>query len=333
MRSTPLFLPTLSLALSIANLAHAGEPTDAEKRAAAEAIFAQATDLVGKRDFAAACPKFEEVVKLQPNGIGARMSLGDCYVYQGKLASAHATFGQAASMASLANQPERAVDAQEKAAAIAPRLSYLTIEVPVDVAALGNLAVMRGGLVVSPSLFNVPVPVDNGYYTIVADADGRKPFTKSLKITQEGSKEKVVLELALVGAEEPAAGNAPPASVPIEDADVARGMAPVRIGGIVVGSVGLALGAIGIGVAVSGVQSANEASQRTGAEALADYEAGTEQRDIGAALAGVGGAALVAGLIMIIAAPDAKDAPTEASTAPSMQWGIGPASAWMGVTF
>ncbi len=327
MRShTCLVSTALALTLTLAAPVHAGEPTDAEKRAAAEAIFNQATELVGKRDFAAACPKFEEVVKLQPNGIGARLSLGDCYVYQGKLASAHATFGQAASMAALANQPERAVDAQEKAAAIAPRVSYLTIEVPPAVAKLKSLAVMRGGLVVTPSLFNVPVAVDNGYYTIVADAQGRKPFTKSIKITQEGVRERVTLGFE---AAEPTPSPIPsPDPQQPEEVDTSGGMSPIRISGIVIGSVGLVAAAIGLGVGLDGAAMASNAPSTE----HPDYEQGEGQRNTGAALGGVGGAAAIAGLIMIIVGSN-EIGPSTTEPQSRLQWGVGLGSAWMTVAF
>ncbi len=127
-----------------ANHAYA-EPTEAEKRSEAEAVFAQAKDLMGKKDYATACPQLETVVKLQPMGIGAKMTLGDCYVGQGKLASARAMYVEASSLAAQANQPDRASSAQDKVQSLDIRVSKLKIAVPAAIASTPGLSVTRDG--------------------------------------------------------------------------------------------------------------------------------------------------------------------------------------------
>jgi hypothetical protein len=337
-----MLLCSVALALGPRAAYAGGEATEAEKRAAAELIYAQGSELITKRDFNAACPKFEEVVKLQPNGIGARMTLADCYVGQGKLASAHTTYGQIASMASLANQPDRAKDAAEKAAALAPRLSTLTIVVPPDVASLPDLAVMRGGLVVTASLFNVAVPVDGGQYTIVADATGKRPFTQSVKVPEEGGKAQLTLAFEAA----PAPGGPGPSSEPPVDpvvglepsGDTSSGMHPVRIGGIVIGSVGLALAGVGIAVGVERTAKAqqyeeeyfdpdNTDKDRT---ILSDANLAAQNAAIaGWVLTGLGGAATVAGLIMIVAAPEGETPAIVDQPEVSLVLDVGPASLWL----
>ena len=312
-------------------LAQAAEPTDAEKRGAAEAIYAQGSELMKRGSFSEACPKFEEVVKLQPNGIGARMTLADCYSGQRKFASAYTTYGQAASMSLLANQPDRAATAQEKAAELAPKLSKLTIVVPPTVASVRDLTIMRGGLVVTASLFNVAVAVDGGDYTIVADATGKKPFTRTVSVADEGANEQVTLAFEAVEAPDPKE----PGGDQTIDSPV--GIHPVRIGGIVAGSLGLTLAGVGIGLGVVRGQDADDHRLRfEESEADSDsdaYVAASDQAIVGWVLTGVGGAASIAGLAMVIAAPDGEANAEESKPAATFNVDLGLGSVSLHGTF
>ena len=332
--------------MALEQAAHAGEPSEAERRAAAEAIYTTASALMTKGDFASACPKFEEVVKLQPNGVGARLTLADCYVGQGKLASAQTTYGQVASMAALANQPDRLAVAKEKADALAPKVSKLSIVVTPEVAGLSGLTVMRGGLVVSASLFNLAVPVDGGEYTIVADAEGKRPFTRTVKVAAQGAKQEVVINfepLPSGNASGPGALQTSNPAVPPEQPEQPRdggGMAPVRIGGIVIGAVGLVMAGIGLGVGVERSSKATDYQTQHDApgtserdrQVLSDaYVEASTQANVGWALTGIGGAAAAAGLIMILVAPDedpiAQQAP--ATSAVTLHLAPGAGSLWL----
>src|SRR5215475_12694681 len=63
------------------------EPSEAEKRAAAQALFEAARKLTAQDKFAEACPKLLESYKLDP-AIGTKFYLADCYEHVGKLARA-----------------------------------------------------------------------------------------------------------------------------------------------------------------------------------------------------------------------------------------------------
>src|SRR6266498_2939701 len=76
--------------------------------------------------FAEACPKLGESQRLDP-GVGTQFHLADCYERIGQTASAWAGFLEAASGAKALGQTEREKVARERAAALAPRLSKLTI--------------------------------------------------------------------------------------------------------------------------------------------------------------------------------------------------------------
>jgi tetratricopeptide (TPR) repeat protein len=244
-------LTAVALALCLSNRAFAGEPTEAEKRTMAEAIFEQASTAMAAQDYATACPRPEEVVALQPNGIGARIKLGECYEASGRLASAHASYAQAASMATIAGQNDRAAAAQASAGALEPRLSRLTIRVSAELAQLPGLSVMRGSAPITPALFNTAIAVDGGRHTVVAAADGRRPFTASIDIDASGAAQEIVIALPL-SERSPVAPEAGAPSAGVASDSEPPAMPPVRIGGIVVGAVGLALAGVGIGVAVVG---------------------------------------------------------------------------------
>src|SRR5262245_25783154 len=69
-----------------------GSGGGAAKLTEAEALYDAATKAMDGNDYAAACPKLEEVVRLVPHGVGARLTLARCYEGAGRLASAHASY-------------------------------------------------------------------------------------------------------------------------------------------------------------------------------------------------------------------------------------------------
>lgn len=307
-------LPVLLAALLVAPAARA-EPTEAEKRTAAEAIFTQATALMAERDFARACPMLEDVVKLQPHGVGAKMTLGDCYIGQGKLASAHAMFGTAASLAAQANQPERASSAQDRAQSLEPRLSKLTIVVPAEIAAIPGLRVTRNGSPVLAATLGLSLATDGGRQVIRATAPGKAPFEEVIDLAAEGMSLRVDVALR-----DEAPGSSGPAVVPepaakaapdVDDPGDEDGAPTLRIAGIAVGSTGIVVGAIGVGVAVSGIGRTNdgaaalkiaiEGGDEAGTEAAqAEHDGGKSQTTAGWVVAGIGGAALVTGVVLFV---------------------------------
>jgi len=320
---------TVLMLAALASPALAAEPTEAEKRTVAETIFEQASTAMATHDYATACPKLEEVVRLQPNGIGARLKLAECYEASGRLASAHASYGQAASMASIAGQNDRARVAESKAGALEARLSRLTIKVSAEIAALPGLSVMRGGLQVTPSVFNEPIAIDGGRYTVVAAADGREPFTATFDIDASGDTQEIELRLRR---SEPRL--AAPSRPNREPAAVERGaipMGPIRTGGIVVGVVGLGLAGSGIGMVGAAAAQGEDAVAAKDASsndeqlraARADYDAADHLLAGGWALTAVGAAAAVAGVVMV-AIPPPSDVDAGAAGL-RVRIGVGPA--------
>lgn len=305
---------SLSLALTATSLAFA-QGADGDTRVRAEKLFEEASGLMLKRDFAAACPKFEEVVKLQPQGIGANMTLADCYVGEGKLASAYMALTRAADLATKVNQQDRANAARDRLQSLEPRLSKMFIAVPREIAALEGLSVTRNGVRLTPDELKTASLVDRGAYGIVVTAPGRKRFDKTFTVNDEGTSLTATITLPLEQAKAPPL---PSSQEPAADARAASPWSAPRIAGVVMATTGFAMLGAGLGVGAHGVYRINKAVE--GSEqaietnddvlmeaATKEYDAGQTQSAAGWAVFGVGTAATIAGVILAVAAPDAAE--------------------------
>ncbi|MFO0552215.1 MAG: tetratricopeptide repeat protein [Polyangiaceae bacterium] len=341
----------LSLTLSLCVLqasAALGAPTEAENQQAAQVLFDAGTELVKKGDYAAACPKFEEATKLYPNGVGLRESLADCYVHIKKYASAEATYDRAVSLSITASNQQRAEKNRAKKDELTPHLSKFTVSVPPETASIKGLVVTRDGEEVRPALFNLELKVDGGTFVVHAEAPGYQPFHQEVTVAELDADAKVVVVLEKKLGDARSEGGEPnkvetatsatsesappenlsnPYTATPEQAE-SGGMSPIRIGGFVVGGLGVVLGAVGIGVAVTGIQGTEDAVDAYNAardkgdsagldKAVADHADATVLIEAGWSVAAVGGAALIAGIIMIAAAPSTdKPASVGVSVAP-----------------
>src|SRR5262245_51446248 len=99
--------------------------TDTERTAAATSLYEEALKDLDAKRYDAACQKLEAVVKLAPEGLGGKLTLGSCYEAQGKLASAWSQYTMVETMATQAGQADRAKRAAQKAAELKPRLAML----------------------------------------------------------------------------------------------------------------------------------------------------------------------------------------------------------------
>jgi hypothetical protein len=165
-----------------------------EDKAGAEALFQEGRRLMLAKRFAEACPKFEASVRLDP-APGTELNLADCYEQLGRFASAWGMFRQAADEARRAADADAEKIALERAAALEPRLSRLTIQPPKE--AVPGLVVSRNGLPVDAALLGTPVPVDAGQHKIDCRAPGRKGWTQELSVKAGDSMVAAVPNLAV----------------------------------------------------------------------------------------------------------------------------------------
>ena len=128
--------------LTIGSVAFA-QASSAEKAATAQALYEDAMKAVEAKDFAKACPQLERVTQLVPEGIGAKLSLAECYEGAGKLASSFGVYVAIEGQARRAGQNDRADIAVQRMAALKPRLAMITIDVPADIKGQAGFALKR----------------------------------------------------------------------------------------------------------------------------------------------------------------------------------------------
>jgi hypothetical protein len=215
------------------------EPTSAARAAAIE-MFDSGQKLVKAGDVAQACPKFAESYRLDPQ-LGALLHLADCYERDKKLASAYAAFRDAIELAGQRNDSRRAL-AEQRARALEPRLCRLTIEVPASRRVAG-LEIKRDEIVLAEGSFGTAIAVDAGEHHIVATAPGRETWSTTVRVTAEGSSERVeVPELAATSTK---------AAVPVAAAPADKVLAPAASSGGTQRVLGLTLagaGVVGVGL-------------------------------------------------------------------------------------
>ena len=195
------------------------QDVDPAKLAKAEALHEEAIAALEAKDYATACPKLERVVRMVPEGIGARLSLAECYEGSGRIASALRTYIEVERAASAAAQRDRQKLARKKVADLEPRVGRLLIQVSEAARGLPDLRIRRGSTVIEPEAWGTPVPVDPGTYTIVAEATGKQRLRKTAEIKADGKTITVVIkELAEAPWDAPDEAAAAPVPVPVPEA-------------------------------------------------------------------------------------------------------------------
>ncbi|MDP9002271.1 MAG: hypothetical protein M3O46_19435 [Myxococcota bacterium] len=240
---------TWGVAAAAWTVASSSSTSRADDSATAQALFDLGKKAMAAHNYAEACPKFEESVRLQP-ALGALLNLADCYEREGKLTTAWSRFLELASKARAAGQSERAEIGRKRAAALAPRLSNIVINVGAAEKTPG-LEVKRDGTVIGQAEWGTPIPADPGAHTLEASAPGRQPWSTTVKV-EEGAKTSTVSvpELAPVHVESKAPApilTTSPLPSPPPGSDTAGsngGFGAQRVLALISGGVGLA----GIGV-------------------------------------------------------------------------------------
>jgi hypothetical protein len=163
----------------------------ASDAAAADALFHEAQKLAAAGNYADACPKYAESLRLD-TGIGVMLYLADCYERTGKTASAWAEFREAEELATK-QADKRAAAAHQRAAILEPLLARLLIRLGPG-ADVPGLELKRDTTLVGRPQWEVPVPVDPGVHTVIASAPGKKTRTLSVLVVAGGSPTALAIE-------------------------------------------------------------------------------------------------------------------------------------------
>lgn len=273
------------------------EPSPQQK-AAAEALFQAAAELLAQARHLEACEKFEASYSLDPT-LGTRLRLADCYDRIGRSASAWALFVEVASVSRAQGQTAREQIAQVRIRDLESRLSRLTIETEAS-DALDSFLVTLNGTKIPKALWEVPIPVDPGTQLVEVTAPGYRPWSARIEVPRGPSERSLsVPALERLPASPSAPLMAPWSSQPALRPSAAKPLAEERSllwAGLVSGAAGL------IGLGVGGVfayraydLNQDSLEQCSSADANACTALGKERRDDAQAAANVATAATIAG--------------------------------------
>ena len=145
----------------------AAQPSEADRRHA-QLLFDRGRALLDEGRFSEACPLFAGSQKLDPGG-GTLLNLAVCHDKEGRLATAHAEYNEALSLAIRDGRDDRRRIAEEGIAALAPRIPHLRFELPKNVPA-DALTITVDGAVVARLAWNAALPVDPGKHRVTASA-------------------------------------------------------------------------------------------------------------------------------------------------------------------
>lgn len=203
-------------------------PTAAQEQEA-DALFQRANELVKNKDFAAACPLFEQSYHIAGGG-GTAQNLAICYEDLGKIAQAYRAFSELRRVSLTPPRPDRIKLADEHMARLEPRLSRIRVRVP-EARRSPDLLVSIDGDTYGDKALEAGVVVDVGPHVVKLVAPGRKTLELTRTVAQEGTTETV--DVPVTDAEP-----APSAAAPSKD-DRESARTTTRTAGLVLGGAGL----------------------------------------------------------------------------------------------
>jgi len=301
------------LGLTTSLIAHAGEPgPTAGDKAMAEAIFRAGKELQADGKMPAACAKYAESHRLDPKP-GTILNVATCHELDGRTATAWADYAEAATFAVRARQPEREKLARAKVEELAKKLSWVTFRFPET----ASLDISLDGKTLTAASAGTRIPMDPGEHVLEAHAPGKLAWTSRVTV-EPGPAERTVAvppladeevavapRVALVASEPAPAAPPPPGS----DGSTQRA----------VGWVAMGIGAAALGAgAFFGVRTFQKKSlvdehcmgSRCDESGLRANDDAKDAATLSTIAFAVGGAAVVTGFVLLIAAPHAPKGAT-----------------------
>jgi tetratricopeptide (TPR) repeat protein len=182
----------LVLVSVVASHAYAQSPSG-NSSVLAEQLFSQARDLAKANQWAEACPKFEASLRYDPV-LGTRLNLATCYEHIGKLATAWGLYRASIEFARKVGDVKRADYAQKQAAALESRLPKLAISAPANPPT--GFVVKRDDTMIDAGGLGVALYVDPGTHKVTASAPGFEDFTVTITVGEAKTETLAIPNLA-----------------------------------------------------------------------------------------------------------------------------------------
>jgi hypothetical protein len=174
---------------------------------AAEAMFQEGRRLMAQGQTEEACARFAGSFAIEASS-GTLLNLAHCHEEQGKTASAWAEYRGAARLARAQAREDRARVADERVAALEPKLSRLTVVA--QQAAPGETVATEAGTL-GEGVIGVAVPIDPGPHTVTVTAPGRRAWSAAIEVA---AAEQRTLDVPALEEEPVVLTPAPPADAP-----------------------------------------------------------------------------------------------------------------------
>jgi len=307
----------------ILSIVAAGSPARAQS-ARGEALFNDGDRLMSEGKLAEACDAFEASNRIEPRA-GTLIRLGECREQNQQLASAWSAYKHALERV---KDPRKREFAAARVVALEPQLSYLTVSVS-DASQIEGLTLVRNGTSLDPTLWNRPQPVDGGDYVITVRASAHEEWQTTVHVATVGAKVTIEVPKLKKLSKETAPMPAAPSSATKTSAPAPWGMLTTQRK-IAIGVAGASVISLGAGVVLG--TSANHRQDDAfrlcpdpatpcmqGDQANALIQS-SHSRALGANVAFTlaAGAAITAGVLWFLGAPNATAEDTRISVAPSM---------------
>ncbi len=183
----------LALAALVALAMGAGFSGEAAADAkAADKAFRKGKKLQQQKNYAEACPAFEESFKEDP-AIGAMLNVARCYEEWGKLVTALESYKEAYQLAR-GTKDERAPQIKELVEALEKKVPVVIVTLPKGRLAPPGLVVTLDGTELAAEQLDKPLRVERGAHTIVTRSDESEEQT--MEITAIAGK-KMTVELVI----------------------------------------------------------------------------------------------------------------------------------------
>jgi tetratricopeptide (TPR) repeat protein len=288
----------LALVAPVGAQPHPPPTGDANASSEADRLFEEGRRLLDAGRAAEACPYFERSQELDP-GRGTLINIAACYEAVGRLVDALRVFRDVQQQSEEAGDAPRLQTARRRIAEIEARIPHLTLEVATPRPPGFVIAVDRVEVDVSSW---ADVIVDPGMVEIVASAPGYRRHETTVTVTADGSHATV----AIPALERAVSGDPDSATV-----EMRRDPERVRIGQIVLGG-GVVFVAGASVVALLAKRSYDDALDAEcdgdpaacSAEGVDRTSRARTRGNVATVIGGVGLAAIAAGLVVWLTAPE-----------------------------